>query len=168
MLAVRWSSVAFLWLLTLLQGTTNPASAQDEYFEYAVKIVCGTPPLERSAAVAPGRYFTAINIHNPNPNPIDTVFFRKKFALTAAKEQPGPVSKFSMNVLVSDHALEIDCADVFAQIKFKEFAKGFAVIQSPAALDVVAVYTAAGGTKQVETLHLERVQPRMVKGSLKF
>jgi hypothetical protein len=168
MLPATSFSVGFLWLLILLQGATNPASAQDEYFEYAVKIVCGIPPLARSSAVAPGRYFTAINIHNPNPNPIDTVFFGKKFALTAAKEQPGQVSKFSMNVLVSDHALEIDCADVFARTKFKEFAKGFAVIQSPAALDVVAVYTAAGATKQVETLHLERVQPRIVKGSLKF
>jgi hypothetical protein len=168
MLPGKWSSVGFLWPLLLLLGGTNPASAQDEYFEYAVKIKCGIPTTERAAALAPGTYFTAINIHNPNPNPIDTGFFGKKFALTAAKEKPGPVSKFSMNVLVSDHALEIDCNDVFSRAQVKGFAKGFAVIQSPAALDVVAVYTAAGATKQVETLHLERVQPRMIRGKLTF
>jgi hypothetical protein len=33
------------------------------------------------------------------------------------------------------------------------------VIESPAELDVVAVYTAAGGDDRVETLHIERVAP---------
>jgi hypothetical protein len=167
MLAARLGSVPVLWLVLTIQGAANPAAAQDEYFEYAVKIVCGTPTPDR-VPVAPGTYFTAINLHNPNPDPIDTVFFRKKFALTAAKEQPGPVSSFSANWLVSDRAIEIDCADVFARARVKGFAKGFAVIQSPAVLDVVAVYTAAGATDRIETMYLERVPPRMVKGTLKF
>jgi hypothetical protein len=163
---MRFGSASFVWLVLTSYGAPSSAAAQ-EYFEYAVKIICGTPPPER-AAVAPGTYFTAINIHNPNPNPIDTVFFRKKFALTAAKEKPGPVSSFSINELVSDRALEIDCTDVFVRARVKGFAKGFAVIQSPAALDVVAVYTAVGATNRIETLHLERVPARMVPGTLKF
>jgi hypothetical protein len=62
---------------------------------------------------------------------------------------------------------------MFARVKVKGFAKGFAVIQSPAVLDVVAVYTAAGATAagatdRIETLYLERVPPRMVKGKLQF
>lgn len=168
MFAARLGSVPVLWLALTVDGVGNPAAAQEEYFEYAVKIVCGSPTRERAAAVAPGTYFTAINIHNPNPDPIDTVFFGKKFALTAAKEKPGPVSSFSVNWLISDRALEIDCNDMFARTKVKGFAKGFAVIQSPAVLDVVAVYTAAGGTDRVETMYLERVPPRMVKGKLQF
>jgi hypothetical protein len=165
-MSTRLGSTSLFWLALAAYGTPKSLSAQ-EYFEYAVKIICGSPPPER-AAVAPGTYFTAINIHNPNPNPIDTVFFRKKFALTAARERPGPVSSFSVNELVSDRALEIDCTDVFVRARVKGFAKGFAVIQSPAVLDVVAVYTAAGSTGQIETLDLERVPPRMVKGELKF
>jgi hypothetical protein len=168
MLRGRLSSLPAIWLVLTVYAAANPAAAQDQYFEYAVKIVCGSPPRERAAAVAPGTYFTAINIHNPNPDPIDTVFFGKKFALTAAKEQPGPVSSFSVNVLISDRALEIDCSDMFARTKVKGFAKGFAVIQSPAVLDVVAVYTAAGAADRIETLYLERVPPRMVKGKLQF
>jgi hypothetical protein len=167
MFAARLGSAPVLWLFLTVFGAANPAAAQDEYFEYAVKIVCGTPPRDR-AAVAPGTYFTAINIHNPNPNPIDTVFFGKKFALTAAKEKPGQVSPFSVNWLVSDRALEIDCTDVLARTKIKGFVKGFAVIQSPAVLDVVAVYTAAGATDRIETMYLERVPPRIVKGKLNF
>ena len=166
MFRTRLGSGLVVWLVSAVIGV-SPAAAQEEYYEYAVKIVCGTPTPER-VGVAPGTYFTAINIHNPNPNPIDTVFFRKKFALTAPKEQPGPVSPFSVNWLVSDRALEIDCADVFARAKAKGFAKGYAVIQSPRVLDVVAVYTAAGATRQVETMHLERVPPRMIRGTLKF
>ena len=82
-MSTRLGSMSLFWLALAGYGTPNTLSAQ-EYFEYAVKIICGSPPPER-AAVAPGTYFTAINIHNPNPNPIDTVFFRKKFALTAAR-----------------------------------------------------------------------------------
>ena len=38
--------------------------------------------------------------------------------------------------------------------------KGFVVIESDVELDVVAVYTAAGDSGQVQTLHMERVPPR--------
>ena len=40
---------------------------------------------------------------------------------------------------------------------------GFVILQSREELDVVAVYTAAGATGQVETLHLERVSPRTLR-----
>jgi hypothetical protein len=38
--------------------------------------------------------------------------------------------------------------------------KGFAILDSPSELDVVAVYTTAGATKAIETFFIERVQPR--------
>jgi hypothetical protein len=63
--------------------------------------------------------------------------------------------------------LEIDCPDIFNPEIFKfpqpirrGFLKGFVVIESEVELDVVAVYTAAGAQKQVETLHTERVPAR--------
>jgi hypothetical protein len=102
-------------------------------------------------------YFTAINVHNPGA---DSVTWRKKVASTLPREQPGPISPFSSNTLTPDQALEIDCLDIFHHAGFIRFLKGFVVIQSPDPLDVVAVYTASGGTRQVETLELERVPGR--------
>jgi hypothetical protein len=58
-----------------------------------------------------------------DPN-ADSIFFRKKFALTLPKEQPGPISPFSSNFLVSDQALEIDCNDIFSHTGTSGFLKG--------------------------------------------
>lgn len=142
-----------VWLVGLLWGPGSSA-AQVLPFEYAVKVVCGKPG---TAAVAPGVYYTAINIHNPNA---DSIFFRKKFALTLPKEQPGPISPFSSHFLVSDQALEIDCNDIFGHTGTTGFVKGFAIVQSQAALDVIAVYTSVGSTGRIETMHLERAPAR--------
>ena len=68
--------------------------------------------------------------------------------------KPGPVSKFHDAELGPDEALEIDCQDIFKLARTDSgFLKGFVVIESEVELDVVAVYTAAGGDEQVETLH---------------
>jgi hypothetical protein len=124
-----------------------------------VKFVCGKSD-ER--VVAPGEYFTAINVHNPNDK---GVAFRKKFAIALPGEKPGRVSKFFDAKLGPDEAFEIDCPDIFRRTEANaSFLKGFAVIQSPMELDVVAVYTAAGGTGRVETMELERVKPRRTGG----
>lgn len=123
--------------------------------QYAVKFVCGTSEGE---VVAPGNYFTAINVHNPT---YEAIYFRKKVAVALPGEQPGPVSEFFDAKLGPDEALEIDCPDIFRLAGTDApFLKGFVVIESNVELDVVAVYTAAGATGQVETMHTERVSPR--------
>jgi len=123
--------------------------------QYAVKFVCGKSAGE---VVAPGEYFTAINVHNPT---YEIIRFRKKVAVALPSEQPGPVSEFSDAKLGPDQALEIDCRDIFRHAHSDAaFLKGFVVIESDIELDVVAVYTAAGGDGQVQTLHIERVTPR--------
>src|SRR5206468_5066618 len=50
--------------------------AQGQVAEYAVKIVCGVPDRD---ALAPGKYFTAINVHNPSAGATKLQF---KVALT--------------------------------------------------------------------------------------
>ncbi len=128
-------------------------------FQYAVKFVCGK---SEGKIVAPGKYLTAINVHNPTEKKIG---FRKKFAIALPHEKPGPVSKFFKARLGPDQALEIDCRDILKRTKSNAaFLKGFAVIESKVELDVVAVYTAAGATGQVETLHIEHVSPRRRPG----
>ena len=129
--------------------------AERMIFQYAAKFACGKSPGE---VVAPGVYFTAVNVHNPT---YTRIRFRLKIAVALPGLKPGPVSKFYDAELGPDEALEIDCPDIFKLAQTDAgFLKGFVVIESEVELDVVAVYTAAGRDEQVETLHTERVSPR--------
>jgi len=153
---MRTSSWTLLLVVLLQIVPSDSAAAQDfGAIEYAAKIICGVPD---RPAVAPGVYFTAINIHNPGK---DSVRFRKKFATTRAGETPGPISPFSGAMLGPDQALEIDCTDILRRSRERGFIKGFAIIQSQAELDIVAVYTAAPSIRQpVVALDVERVPGR--------
>lgn len=133
-------------------------------FQYATKLVCGN---SNGKILAPGVYFTAVNVHNPTYTTVD---FRVKVAVALPGLQPGPISEFRHAKLGPDEALEIDCPDIFNREIFKfpepvsrRFIKGFVVIESKVELDVVAVYTAAGREKFVETLHTERVPARQLR-----
>ena len=135
-------------------------------FQYAAKLICGTSD---GRILAPGIYFTAVNVHNPTNM---TINFRVKVAVALPGLQPGPVSEFRDAKLGPDEALEIDCPDIFSPNIFQfptrkrpRFMKGFVVIESAVELDVVAVYTAANTKKQVESLHTERVPARQVSAS---
>lgn len=138
-----------------------PRPAQTNVFQYAVKFVCGKSD---GLILAPGQYFTAINVHNPNES---TAVFRKKFAIALPGERPGRVSPFFDAKLGPYEAFEIDCIDIHRHTDTGrgEFVKGFAVIESPVELDIVAVYTAADRTKFVQTLHTERVPARRMTGA---
>jgi hypothetical protein len=130
-------------------------------FQYAVKFVCGR---SRGKVVAPGEYWTAINVHNPTSEGIK---LRKKVAVALPGEKPGPVSRFEDAKLGPDEAMEIDREDIFKHAEFREeFLKGYVVIESKVRLDVVAVYTAAGTDNLVETLHTKRVRARDLKVGL--
>jgi hypothetical protein len=129
-------------------------------FEYAVKFICGRTDGE---ILAPGVYYTAINVHNPTNT---AVGLRKKFAVALPSERSAPPTRFYDARLGPDEALEIDCPDIVRHLQEAgmdgPFFKGFAIIQSKVELDVVAVYTAAGADRGVETLHTERVPARQV------
>jgi len=150
-------------VLAVLTFTSAALAQQQPILEYAVKFVCGRSPVAASAVLAPGQYFTAINVHNPGDRP---VAFRKKFAAALPLERVGPISPFIDTRLGPDEAFEIDCADILRAFRppaLGPLMKGFAVLQlfdSTAALDVVAVYTAAGSTGRVETMDVERVPAR--------
>ncbi|MEE9398064.1 MAG: CARDB domain-containing protein [Methylococcales bacterium] len=130
--------------------------------QYSVKFVCGTSSCDcGSGPVAPGSYFTAINILNPTDQKMR---FRKKIAVALPGERTGHVTPFTFNNLGPCEALEIDCADIHQRIGLPDgcFLKGFVIIQSLVELDVVAVYSAAGADKQVETLDVEYIAPRIM------
>jgi len=139
----------------------GPAVAQQAVvFQYTVKFVCGRSD---GRIAAPGSYFTAINVHNPAETAIG---FRKRFSIALPNERPGPVSKYYDARLGPGESLEIDCPDIQERSGQKAlFLKGFALIESKAELNVVAVYTAAGASRQVETMDIERVGPRRLAPS---
>jgi hypothetical protein len=151
--AISWlKSVVPLLLLAI--GTA--ASAQTGPFVYAAKFICGSHP--RVPVVAPGTYYTAINVTNPTLEPAK---FRKRFSVAFPEERPGPVSEWVPAVLESDQSFEIDCPDILRHVGLKEpFLKGFVIVESPVELELVAVYTAAGSTREVEAMDVERVVPR--------
>jgi hypothetical protein len=134
-------------------------------FQYAVKIVCGEVVAQNGVAtpVAPGRYWTAINIHNPAI--CQDAHFRWKVAI-ANPVEPGPISAFQRPItLQPDRAVEIDCPQVmqaFPQQPSLRFVKGYVVIESDVELDVVAVYSGTPGACGSNSFHTERVQPRCV------
>jgi hypothetical protein len=133
---------------------------QPTILQYAAKFVCGEA--EDESGLAEGRYFTAINVHNPLEK---AVAFHKKIAFALPEEKSGPVSKFFDAKLGPDGAFQMDCKEIRRMSQAKGgFFEGFVVIESEIELDVVAVYSAAGAVRRVETLELERLLPRRVPG----
>ncbi len=112
--------------------------------QYAAKIVCGLQKDPEDMRLARGFYATTVNIHNPQEKEVN---FAKKLALSfPPKEQrPGKVLPISKDTLRPDEALKVDCMDVRARLFPNGFPapyiEGFIVIDSPASLDVTAVYT---------------------------
>jgi hypothetical protein len=122
-------------------------------YRYSVKFVCGKC---EGKILARGHYFTAINVHNPSRRPTK-VHKIVSTALPAAT--PGHVVDAGTSELGPFESFEIDCPDIhgYARLMPGCLAKGFVVLTSRTPLEVVAVYTAAGADKEVETLHTERV-----------
>jgi hypothetical protein len=141
-------------LSILLAVLVSPSVAQELPLQYAVKFVCGKPD---SRVVAPGQYFTLVNVHNPGR---ETVPFLKKFAVALPNQKAGPVTKLIEAKLGSDEAFAIECTEIRKRTQSAGFAEGFVVIESKVELDVVAVYTTSGSTGQVQTMELERVPVR--------
>lgn len=145
------------WILMTILVLVPASGAKQLPLQYAVKFVCGK---SNGTVVAPGLYFTAINVHNPAER---GVRFLKKVAVALPDEKAGPITPLASAELGPDGAVEIDCREILARAKKGEgFLKGFVVLESEEELDVVGVYTAAGATRQIETLEIERVPVRHV------
>lgn len=140
-------------------------------FQYAAKLVSGIPGAKVTDPghdiVAPGRYYTAVNVHNPAT--CKTVTFRWKVA-EATPLAPGKITGFQSLTLRPDEAIEIDSPQAARALGYglTRFVKGFVVIESPCPLDVVAVYSIgappAGTTPgNVVAFHTERVPERRIE-----
>lgn len=146
-------SVMLMILLTT-PFLVSISAAQKTPFQYAVKFVCGKSD---GRMVAPGQYFTVVNVHNPGP---EGIRFFKKFAIAMPEQKAGPVSRVYDAELKSDEAFSIECNEIREKAHAPSFAEGFIVFETKFELDVVAVYTTAGSTRTVQTMELERVPVR--------
>jgi hypothetical protein len=118
---------------------------------YAAKFLCGKPPGDSAAR---GTYFTAVNVLNPSDA---TVAFRKRFSLGLAEQKPGVLTDFEAARLEPRRAFRVECEEIMRVTGSEGFAEGFVIIETPEALNVVAVYSAAGANGSVETLDVETV-----------
>jgi hypothetical protein len=154
-------SVSILLLLLALALVSTPFSTNAQpgrltIFLYAAKFVCGRSG--DNAIVAPGQYFTAINVHNASPT--TAVRYIKRFAIALPEERPGKISQFVVGSLGPDEAMGIDCSNIYKHTGTPpgSFLEGYALLYSLSELDVVSIHTA--GPREVETLHTERVPVR--------
>jgi hypothetical protein len=148
-------------------GPTHVACVNE--YQYAVKVVCGEVKPAENTPVAPGRYWTAVNIHNPDK--CKDANFRLKIGIAQLSLQ-SPVSQYWPIVpptlpLRPDGMIELDCPFIraFAALAMSPpptFIKGYLVIASDIELDVVAVYTGAAGSAGGNSFHTERVPARCV------
>ncbi len=138
--------------------------------QYSAKFLCGSMEERKrghddedrrreGTQLAEGRYYTAINIHNPTDRP---AVLRIKLATAADNATPGRISRFFEIRLGADEVVSIDCSQIFKLLDTKyDFIDGFAVVETDVELDVVAVYTAAEEHGGVKTMHTERVPARL-------
>ncbi len=122
-------------------------------YRYSVKFVCGK---SEGKILSRGHYYTAINVHNPWRR---TAKIRQKISTALPAETPGHVVSAGVVELCPDQSFEIDCPDIYRLARMSRgcLLKGFVVLESITPLEVVAVYTASGADKKVETIHTERV-----------
>jgi hypothetical protein len=152
-------------------GCSAPEGSCKTEFQYAVKVVCGvvTAAQPGTAAtpgpVAPGHYYTAVNIHNPAVCGCVTPRVKMAPALPWGVDQPmGAVTPYySVGPLCADQAIEIDNPQILGLFPRATFVKGYLVIASAVELDVVAVYTVAQDyCGPCNNLFTERVPARCV------
>lgn len=147
---------------------------------YSAKFLCGEmkpQPPDREGPVEPGRYATAINVHNPASRPV--AFIKKAVLLfdesspDDAHERPRPPAHRLTAKLPPDFGLEIDCRDIREVLlrgaaggkapPAPVFIKGWVVIETffDSPLDVLAVYTteALGPVEtEVPSIAVDRVE----------
>jgi hypothetical protein len=152
------------------------SGSQSEWFQYAIKFVCGTSSGDPFQLV-PGTYATAVNLFNAGTS---DVTLRKRLALAFPPQEQatGEVSDQIEDVMAPGTALQVDCEEIPGEFVFQnpppasDHVEGFLVIESNRALNVQAVYTAAGASGDVsidvEKIAETKVIPRPMGARVKI
>jgi len=136
-------------------ATTKKIIVPRVRFQYAAKFICisaipGTS--NANAFMLPGNYQTVINIHNPWTKPVK---YRRKLASAIG------ISEYKWTELKPDGVETITCENMnMFDLHFIHGFEGFLVVESPASLDVTAVYMA--GDKSVNSIDVDAVKERKI------
>lgn len=143
------------------------AEPKPDWNEYAAKFVCGTqgPTTSDRALLNVGRYFTSVNLHNPELEKDAKLWF--KAVVSAEPPVTNPPSGFRRQNLPADTAIVIDCAEIrrlVGALGQSQLIEGWVVVVSPDELDVSPVYTAGADatTYPVQSIDVETVGPRLI------
>jgi hypothetical protein len=157
----RIASCVVLPLLLLAQ----PAAAQDAFqdpsqarFSYAVKFVCSPDNGSLEEGILPGVYGTAINVHNPFLD--REVRYFKKFVRGFVNQVQGEPTAFQPEDVQRNHALEVECFEILAQLGNPSTATGYVVFLTRRPLDITAVYTAGPREGDVASIDVEKIEAR--------
>ncbi len=144
-----------------------------DVFVYSAKIVCVPHLGKASPALMPGRYRTAVNVHNPWDEP---AHIQKWVALSPPQGQTPITGGRIADTLQPWSSFDVDCPHFRDDFWLPPDAKvpggkGFMVIRADRELDVVAVYTSKAlnppSNNGVGTsIDVERVAPKMSKGAI--
>ncbi len=143
--------------LSLVLGLGSAAQSQSLKYTYAVKFVCGEA--DEDAPVAPGVYYTAINIYitSKRDTSIDAEVYFTYPSSTSGSDYDDIDGSHDKNT-----AFLVDC-EVFANLDSdSDFFEGILYIWARKPLDVMAVYTteAETGSDSAPAIHVEYIKGR--------
>lgn len=165
---------AFAVFALFFGAVSTFAQVGGQVSEYSAKFMCGTPSTAAGGpiateAVAPGTYYTSINIHNPASNLFTTetsVSFIKKAVISQPEGTTQiPPSQLVQDSLQNDYSEYVDCAIIrtllgAAAPPAPAFIEGWVIILVPPTtvtggksitnlLDVWGVYSNAKGAEHL-------------------
>lgn len=150
----HFGSAAAVTVALLLAGVGQAQPPQPDVTTWHVKFVCGQrPPQQDWNAVAPGNYYTAINLLNSTR---ETARVATQISTTTATVAGGIVTAGPAIVLQALQAAELDCADILRASPSIRFLKGFVSVSSATPLAITAVYTAANASG-VASIDVEQI-----------
>ncbi len=138
-----------------------------DYFVYSSKIVCVPHLGPASPALMPGKYRTAVNVHNPWDQSAN---IEKWLTLSPPQGKSQITGDRISETLAPWAAFDIDCPHLRDDFGLPDGAKvpggkGFLVIRSDRELDVVAVYTTRTQTKAGDgvgaSVDVETIEPKI-------
>jgi hypothetical protein len=138
----------------------------DQPYQYAASFICASGAGGPDGTTG-GGHGTRINILNPHSREIR---FAKRISLRGPGQSPGNVSEWIRDSLGPYETLSVTCQQIPAEFPFESakgaptpkftFFEGFLIVECDVSLVVTAIYTVAGVSGEVLSVHVEQINER--------